>query len=85
MHMYYRFRRRQWHPTTVLLPGKSHGQRSLEGCSPWGHKESNMTEELGQFCYYSPISISYTLKKKLKDSRIFSAIHCSVFYFVLVS
>ena len=29
--------RRQWHPTPVLLPGKSHGWRSLEGCSPWGH------------------------------------------------
>ena len=28
-------RRRQWHPTPVLLPGKSHGRRSLEGCSPW--------------------------------------------------
>ena len=28
--------RRQWHPTPVLLPGKSHGRRSLEGCSPWG-------------------------------------------------
>ena len=28
--------RRQWHPTLVLLPGKSHGQRSLVGCSPWG-------------------------------------------------
>ena len=27
--------RRQWHPTPVLLPGKSHGWRSLEGCSPW--------------------------------------------------
>ena len=30
------YRRRQWHPTPVLLPGKSHGQRSLVGCSPWG-------------------------------------------------
>ena len=30
--------RRQWHPTPVLLPGKSHGQRSLVGCSPWGHQ-----------------------------------------------
>ena len=29
--------RRQWHPTPVLLPGKSHGWRSLIGCSPWGH------------------------------------------------
>jgi len=28
--------RRQWHPTPVLLPGKSHGWRSLVGCSPWG-------------------------------------------------
>ena len=30
-------RRRQWHPTPVLLPGKSHGRRSLVGYSPWGH------------------------------------------------
>ena len=30
------YRRRQWHPTPVLLPGKSHGRRSLVGCSPWG-------------------------------------------------
>ena len=29
--------RRQWHPTPVLLPGKSHGRRSLVGCSLWGH------------------------------------------------
>ena len=35
-------RRRQWHPTPVLLPGKSHGQRSLVGCSPWG-RLSNVT------------------------------------------
>ena len=39
-------RRRQWHPTPVLLPGKSHGRRSLVGCSPWGRKESDMTERL---------------------------------------
>ena len=31
------FGRRQWHPTPVLLPGKSHGRKSLVGCSPWGH------------------------------------------------
>ena len=29
-------RRRQWHPTPVLLPGKFHGRRNLVGCSPWG-------------------------------------------------
>ena len=38
--------RRQWHPTPVLLPGKSHGWRSLVGCSPWGRKESDTTERL---------------------------------------
>ena len=38
--------RRQWHPTPVLLPGKSHGQRSLEGCSPWGCWGSDTTEWL---------------------------------------
>ena len=39
-------RRRQWQPTPVLLPGKSHGRRSLVGCSPWGRKELGMTERL---------------------------------------
>ena len=38
--------RRQWHPTPVLLPGKSHGGRSLVGCSPWGRWESDTTERL---------------------------------------
>ena len=38
--------RRQWHPTPVLLPGKSHGPRSLVGCSPWGREESDTTERL---------------------------------------
>ena len=38
--------RRRWHPTPVLLPGKSHGWRSLVGCSPWGHEESDTTERL---------------------------------------
>ena len=47
------FRRRQWHPTPVLLPGKSHGQRSLEGCSPWGRWGSDMTKRL-----HFPFSLS---------------------------
>ena len=38
--------RRQWHPTPVLLPGKSHGRRSLVGCSPWGRQELDTTEWL---------------------------------------
>ena len=40
------FWRRQWQPTPVLLPGKSHRRRSLAGCSPWGCEESDMTERL---------------------------------------
>ena len=39
-------RRRQWHPTLVLLPGKSHGRKSLVGCSPWGREESDTTKRL---------------------------------------
>ena len=39
--------RRKWQPTPVFCPGKSHGQRSLVGYSPWGPKESDMTERLG--------------------------------------
>ena len=38
--------RRQWHPTPGLLPGKSHGRRSLVSCSPWGREESDTTERL---------------------------------------
>ena len=44
------FKRRQWHPTPVLLPGKSHGQRSLVGCSPWGCQESGTIERLYFHC-----------------------------------
>ena len=37
-------RRRQWHPTPVLLPGKSQGKGSLVGCRLWGRTESDTTE-----------------------------------------
>ena len=37
--------RRKWQPTPVFMLGESHGQRSLAGFGPWGHKESDMTEE----------------------------------------
>ena len=39
-------RRRRWHPTPVLLPGKSHGRKNLVGCRPGGRKESDTTERL---------------------------------------
>ena len=38
--------RRKWLPTPVFLPGEFHGQRSLVGYSPWGHKGSDTTERL---------------------------------------
>ena len=38
--------RKKWQFTPVFLPGESHGQRSLVGCSPWGHKKSDVTERL---------------------------------------
>ena len=37
---------KEMQPTPVLMPGKSHGQRSLAGYNPWGHKESDMTWQL---------------------------------------
>ena len=46
---------RQWHPTPVLSPGKSHGRRSLVGCSPWGRWGSDMTERL--HLHFSPSCI----------------------------
>ena len=55
---------RQWHPTPAILPGKSHGQRDLVGCSPWGREESDLTE---QFPFYFLLS---ALEKEM-------AIHCS--------
>ena len=40
---------RKWQPTLELLPGKSHGQRSVTGYSPWDCKLSNMTEQLSTY------------------------------------
>ena len=51
----YHLRRRQWQPTSVLLPGKSHGCRSLVGCSPWCREESDTTE-----CLHFHFSFSCT-------------------------
>ena len=44
---------RKWQPTPALLPGKCHGERSLEGYSPWGHKESDVTEWLTHVLHVS--------------------------------
>ena len=41
--------RREWQPTLVFLPGEFHEERRLVGYSPWGHKESDITERLTHF------------------------------------
>ena len=49
--------RRKWQPTPVFLRGKSHGQRRLEGYSPWGHKETAMTGKLTDSQVDLPLAI----------------------------
>ena len=62
--------RRQWHPTPVLLPGKSHGWRSLEGCSPWSRWGLDTTERLQ---FYFSFSL-FTFIKRFFSSSSPSAI-----------
>ena len=59
-------RRRQWHPTPVLLPGKSHGRRSLEGCSPWGCEESDTTDRDFTFTFHF-----HALEKEMATTPVF--------------
>ena len=49
--------RRKWQPTPVLLPGESHGGRSLVGYSPWGHKELDTTELLHSWWLQSSVTV----------------------------
>ena len=46
--------RRKWQPTPVFLPGEFHGQRSLAGYSPWGHKRAGHDLPTKQQCIYTP-------------------------------
>ena len=49
--------RRKCQPTPIFLPGEFHGQRSLAGYSPWGYKESDMTEWLPLSLFFKPLSL----------------------------
>ena len=62
-----RYQRRQWQPTPALLPGESHGQRSLAGYSPQGCKELDRTEQL-ILLLYTTIQ-NYTKRKTIKGSQ----------------
>ena len=55
--------RREWQPAPVFLPGKLHGQRSLGGYSPWGHKESDTTERLTLFMSSQSFFFFFNLPK----------------------
>ena len=58
--------RREWQPTPVFLAGKSHGQRSLVGYSPWGRKESDTTERLNTYISSPKTKKILTLHRKKK-------------------
>ena len=50
--------RRKWLPAPVFLPGKFHGQRNLEVCSPWGHRQSDTTERLSTHTHTQAVYIA---------------------------
>ena len=62
---------KEWQPTPVSLPGKSHGQRNLVDFSPWGRKESGTTERLTHITEESEIKLptSAGSLKKQESSR----------------
>ena len=69
--------RRQWHPTPVLLPGKSHGWRSLVGYSPWGGKGSDMTERL--HFHFSSLIYNTVLVSSIQQSESVLYMHMCMY------
>ena len=67
--------RRKWHPTPVLLPGKSHEQRSLVGYSLWGHKESDTIERLSNHWTMREVPSMITLFPDFCLSSLVHSIH----------
>ena len=67
--------RRKWQPTPVFFPGKSYGQRSLEGYCPWGHKELDTTEHTHSHTHthtHTHIqTYSHTLDEHLQAAYVF--------------
>ena len=72
--------RRKWQPTPILLPGKSHGWRSLVGYNPWGCKESDTTEWL----HFLSCFLSFLLSSQFSHSTPypFSQIEECLFWFL---
>ena len=65
--------RREWQSTPVFLPGESHEQRSLEGFSPWGRKESDTTERLHLTSWHNYKGDQVLATKRLKNCKEFIA------------
>ena len=63
--------RGKWQATPVFLPGESQGQRSLAGYSPWGRKESDMTERLGT--HTDPMAVAFSRNTFAHLLRLVSA------------
>ena len=74
--------RREWLLTLVFLPGESHGHRSLAGYSPWGRKESDMTEQLTHI-HLSPIYLSIPIIY-LSSLSIYCLSYLSSMYFLSI-
>ena len=68
-------------PTPVSLPGKFHGQSSLVGCSPWGHKESGMTEQLT--LTYLQLIYNVVLLSSVQQNKSVIHIHISTLFTIL--
>ena len=64
--------RRKWQPTHLFLPGEFHEQRSLTGCNPWGHKESDRTEQLSLHLYDLKVSFQKILLFNKETNRGFT-------------
>ena len=60
------YKANQWQPTPVLLPGKSHGRRSLVGCSPWGCEESDITQRLHFHFHFTYSYLAKYTEKSMK-------------------
>ena len=65
--------RRKWQPTPIFLPGKSHGQRSLAGYSPWGHKELDMSEWLN---HHHPHNKDHNTSWRPPSFQVTESVHC---------
>ena len=70
---------KKWQPTPGFLLGKLHGQRSLEGCSPWGCRESDMTDQLSMHRTHVYIICVYLMYKYIFRSNIWSNIESHYF------